>query len=217
MSLFFAYIGSIYILAAQIHSHAFELGEDVGNVPYKFFLETSKFLDNISLIEEHEFVSCANRTPSRASSRLRENLISQTLQEAPQMDHFFHLPLDEAEKKIIISLITTMAEKNVIKLGLMRKTLERKGKRIHHVHPLRFLDYIFSTPHLKSSMHKIRRSSFKWDGFIEGLSKKMKDESISDNLIRYVPGFSQSLNVNSEHVMSYIHKQDWEGLVRFLL
>ena len=153
-----------------------------------------------------------------SSSRLQGHLLfSQTLYDSPETEAFFLLPLDDNEKRVINAMILTIAEKNVIKLGLMRKTIEKKGKRIHHVHPLRFIGYIFATPHLKSSMHKIRKSSFKWDGFIDGFSKKMKEESNSNNLVQYIPGFAQYLDVDVEEVMHYIHKKDWEGLVKFLL
>ena len=135
--------------------------------------------------------------------------------EVPKVDCFSSLTLDEDERRIITSLITTMAERNILKLGLMRKTLERK-QRIHHVPFFKTLADI-STSHLKTCMQKIRKSSFKWDGFIDGLSKKMRDESSHDNLEKYVPGFSEYLAINPDSVMHYISKHDWEGLVRFLL
>jgi hypothetical protein len=154
----------------------------------------------------------------KPTSKLQEQLLcAQTVEDSPQLEFFFSLPLDDNEKRVINAMILTIAEKNVIKLGLMRKTIEKKGKRIHHVHPLRFIGYIFATPHLKTSMHKIRKSSFKWDGFIDGFSKKMKDESNNGNLIQYIPGFAEYLDVDFEECMHYVHKKDWEGFVKFLL
>jgi hypothetical protein len=130
---------------------------------------------------------------------------------------YFKLPLNDTEKKLIYKIITTIADKNPLKLALEKKSLDKKGKRIHQVHPLRFLGYIFSEHRLKSSMKEIRKSHFKWDAFINGLSKKMKEESHRDNLFLYVPGFCEHLNANPDHVMHYLRKHDWEGLVRHLL
>jgi hypothetical protein len=130
---------------------------------------------------------------------------------------FFQLPITDEEKKIIEYIITTMAEKNVIKLALMRKTMEKKGKRIHHVHPFRFLEHVFSNPKLKSAMHKIYKSGFKWDGFLDGFSKKMKEEANKNNLLPYVPGLSKSLNVSSDSISNFIYRRDYEGLVKFLM
>lgn len=165
--------------------------------------------------EDERMIFCSNQ---RSPTLREQSWPKQTLQEvSSQTDIFLQLPLDDNERKLIASIITTMAEKNILKLGLMRKTLEKKGRKIHHVHPLRFLGYIFSTPHLKISMQRIKKSHFKWDGFIDGLSKKMREEAHSDNLARYVPGFAQYLQINADQVMDYIAKHDWEGLVYFLL
>jgi len=45
----------------------------------------------------------------------------------------------------------------------------------------------------------------------------MKDEAGGNNLVPYIPGFSRFLNIESEEVLKFIHKHDWEGLVHFLL
>jgi len=127
------------------------------------------------------------------------------------------LPITEDEKGIIDYIITTMAEKNVIKLALMRKTMEKKGDKIHHVHPFRFLEHVFSNPKLKSCMHKIRKSGFKWDGFIDGFSKKMKEEAQKNNLLPYVSALARALNVNPDQIANFIYKKDYEGLVKFFM
>lgn len=226
-------------------SNADHLSSHANYVPYSFSLPlTENLLDMISvedisenfknlliedpsafalrISESSDVSSDFNETqniPSAASNAsLKEALANaQTLQDPHLENPFFTLPLNEGERKIIASIITTMAEKNVLKLGLMKRTLEKRGKKIHHVHPFRFLGYVFSTPHLKTSMHKIRKSGFKWDGFMDGFAKKMSDEAHHGNLTPYVPGFCQFLNISEAHVMEYVHRHDWEGLVRFLL
>ena len=130
---------------------------------------------------------------------------------------FAQLPISDNQKKIIEYIVTTMAKKNVLQLGLMRKSMERKGDKIYSVHPLKFLQHVFSNQDLKNAMHKIRKSGFKWDGFINGYSKKMKEEARKNHLVPYVPAFAKSLNVREEHVMRYITNRDYEGLVKFLM
>ncbi len=130
---------------------------------------------------------------------------------------FYEMPLLDWEMKTIHKIISSMAEKNVFQLALEKKTIEKKGKKIRHVHPLRFIGYIFGDAHLKRCMHEIKKSFFKWHSFIEGFSDKMKEEHRDDNLERYVPGFAESLGVSSTKVMQYIDDKDWEELVKFLL
>jgi len=128
----------------------------VKNDSYRFFLEASlNLLHNISLNDVYEYASLEKEPQMEASQMklaLREQISSAQTFQASGEDLFLALPIDDNEKKIISSIITTMAEKNVIKLGLMRRTLEKKGKRIHHVHPLRFLGYKKSEEAVLSGM-----------------------------------------------------------------
>jgi hypothetical protein len=132
-------------------------------------------------------------------------------------EHFYQLPLNDKEKRIINTIISTMAEKNIIQLALEKRTMEKKGKKVHHVHPMRFIGHIFSTPELKKGMGKIVKSSFKWDAFVDGFSKRMKEEHSYNNLHRHIPGFCQEVGANPDEVAKFIDKRDWEGLVKSLI
>lgn len=137
--------------------------------------------------------------------------------ESHSVDLYYQLQLVDWEMKTIHKLISAIAEKNVFELALEKKTVERKGKKIHHVHPLRFIGYIFSDPYLKKCMGDIKRNYFKWYSFVDGFSDKMKEEHQQHNLNRYVAGFAQHLDINSDKVKQYIDDKDYEGLLKFLL
>ncbi len=130
---------------------------------------------------------------------------------------FYHLPINEKEKELIEAIVLTMAEKNVFQLAFEKRSLEKKGKRVNGVHPLRFIGHIFSSPELKRAMRTIRKSSFKWDGFLDGFSKRMKLEYEDGNLFPYVSGFSEWIHADPEVVAHYIEKRDWEGLLIALM
>ncbi|HEY5235468.1 MAG TPA: hypothetical protein VIJ14_04760, partial [Rhabdochlamydiaceae bacterium] len=66
-------------------------------------------------------------------------------------------------------------------------------------------------------MYEIKKSYFKWDNFVDGMSKKMREESRNNNLLKYVPGFAKSLDVDPNHVSSYLRNHDWEGFIRYML
>jgi hypothetical protein len=132
-------------------------------------------------------------------------------------DAYQNLPLSSHEAKIITKIITTMAEKNLVQLMFEKRDLERKGKRINPVHPMKFIGYVFADPYLKHCLGQIRKSHFKWDNFIDGYSGRMKEENANNNLMPIVPGFSKALGADPEAVKEFIKNQDWEGLVRFLL
>lgn len=133
------------------------------------------------------------------------------------IEPFYQLPLNEKERRIIRSIFTTMAEKNIFELALVKRSMEKKGKKVTHVHPMRFVGYIFSNHQLRGCMKKIVKSSFKWDAFVDGFSKRMKEEHANNNLHRHIPGFCQEVGADPHAVARFIDKKDWEGLVKSLL
>jgi hypothetical protein len=127
---------------------------------------------------------------------------------------FYQLPITEKEKRMIRVIITTIAEKNILQLAFVKRSVEKKGKKIEHIHPMRFMGYILSSSELRTCLRTIKKSTFKWDAFIDGFSRRMKEEYSNNNLYIYVPGFCQQIGGNQEVVTRYIQKKDWEGLVR---
>lgn len=143
--------------------------------------------------------------------------VSQVNNAVNATESFFSLPLDEREKRFIHSIISTIADKNLVQLVFERGNLEKKGKKIHHVHPLRFMGYILSTPALRAGAKEIRKSSFKWDAFISGFAKRMREELSKGNVYQHLPGFAKQVGSTPEHVKPYVHEKDFEGLVKSLL
>jgi hypothetical protein len=132
-------------------------------------------------------------------------------------DAYESLPITAEEKQKITQLLMTMAENNVFQLLFEKKNLERLGHEINGVHPMRFIGTVFSNPRLKYCMHQIKRSGFKWNGFMDGFSQRFAKEQKEGNINAYVPGFAKAVDVNQEEVQKYIDKHDFEGLVDFLM
>jgi hypothetical protein len=130
---------------------------------------------------------------------------------------FYQLPLTDKEKRFIKIIVMTMAEKNIFQLALERRTLEKKGRKVHHVHPLRFVGFILSDPDLKEGLRTIKKSVFKWDAFVDGFGKRMKEEYGNGNLYQHVPGFAQLVGGNTESICQFLDKKDWEGLLKSML
>lgn len=127
------------------------------------------------------------------------------------------LSISVTDKQNISSILTTMAENNVFKLLFQKKRLEKLGRDINHVHPIRFLGTVFSDQRLIHCMYEIRRSTFKWDGFLDGFSQRFKEEVKAGNVKPYIPGFAAALNIKAEDIQAYINYNDFEGLVIYLM
>lgn len=130
---------------------------------------------------------------------------------------YLALPIEEWEKESIYTIISTMGEKNILQLGLESKSLKKRGKKINHVHPMRFVGYIFSDPYLKKCMSEVKKSAFKWKGFMRGFSKRMEEEFSKNNLFPYVGGFAEQVGVNASDIQVFIDNKDWDGFINFLL
>ncbi|MBS0620580.1 MAG: hypothetical protein JSS61_03875 [Verrucomicrobia bacterium] len=132
-------------------------------------------------------------------------------------ESFYQLPITDKEKQLIHSIITTMADKNIFQLAFVKRSMEKKGDRIHHVHPLRFAGHILSTPELKRALRVVRKSSFKWDAFVDGFAKRMREELGKGNVYPHVFGFAELLHADPQRVKHYIDHRDFEGLLNHLL
>jgi hypothetical protein len=126
------------------------------------------------------------------------------------------LPMTAEESKIIAKLISTMAEKNVVQLMFEKKDLERKGKRVNCVHPLKFIGTICADPYLKHCIQVVRKSHFKWDNFVDGMKRRLKEEAASNNVLPYIQGLASKLKLDANAMLSYVTREDWEGLVTFI-
>jgi hypothetical protein len=160
------------------------------------------------------FIQLANSTEAEPL-RLADNIVVRPINNVlGGTEPFYQLSITEKDKKIISDIITTIAEKNILQLAFIKHSVERKGKKIERVHPMRFMGYILSSSELRSCLKTIKKSSFKWDHFIAGFSRRMKEEYAHDNVYIYVPGFCQQINGDEEAVKRFIKRKDWEGIVK---
>ena len=143
--------------------------------------------------------------------------------EAKAKEIFESLPMTHAQAMMIREIIETVADKNIVQLGWIRSEMEKKGKSVESVHPMRFLGVVFSDPHLKKCMKICNESSFKWDGFLNGSGgtrgfwAKMENEHKRNNLIPHVEGFCLAVKANPEEVESIIKNKGWDKLVLYLI
>lgn len=134
------------------------------------------------------------------------------------VEHTFEeLPLSDQEKVTIEKILHSLAIYNVPKLLWKQKELEKMGRSINHVHPLKFIGYIITDPILRSDLQEVHRSFFKWRGFLDGFRRRMTEEFYKGNLTAYLPGFCDELHVKVEVVEHFIDRRDWEGLVKAIL
>ncbi len=122
----------------------------------------------------------------------------------------------EADRQNIAYIIRTMGENGKLSLLFKQGELKRVGSEINHVHPLKFLEAIFSTPALKDHMRKIQHDYFKWNGFLDGLVPSLNSQTDQGKLMQYVNEFAKQVDSTPEALAPYFQSRDWEGLIRYL-
>ena len=144
---------------------------------------------------------------------------SATLEKLPNNDlgSYDELIITAEARGKIEELLQTMAENNVFQLLFLRKRLEKIGREIDFVHPMRFIGTVFSDPRLVRYMREIRKTSFKWDGFVGGFGKRFKAEIKANNVNDYVPGLAKLLGIKEGGIRIYIEHKNFEGLVLYLM
>ncbi len=123
----------------------------------------------------------------------------------------------ETDKQNIAYIIQTMAENGKLSLLFKQSELKRVGAEINHVHPLKFLEAIFSNPDLKVCMRDIHHDYFKWNGFMDGLVPSLTNHMNQGKLMQYVNEFAMKTNAVPEEIIPYFQSRDWENLVRYLM
>jgi hypothetical protein len=143
--------------------------------------------------------------------------------EAKAKEIFESLPMTPSQAITIREIIETVANKSPLQLAWIKSEMEKKGKSVESVHPLRFLGVVFSDPQLKKYMKICSESVFKWEGFLNGSGgtrgfwAKMENEHKRNNLLPHVEGFSLAVKANPEEVETIIKNKGWDKLVLYLI
>ena len=138
------------------------------------------------------------------------------------VEFYYELPMSEDQQNTAYKLIYKMGNTGYWELFKNRKEMDKMGDKLACVHPLRFIGYLYGHPHLKKCMSKIlddtliRRGFLNGHGKREGFAHRMTKEANKGNLMRYVPGFAQSLGIQASAIEPFFHRHDWEGLLHHL-
>lgn len=134
------------------------------------------------------------------------------------------LAIKDSEAQMIYQIIHIVASNTIGSLLFKQGELEDLGIKVQHVHPLKFLEVVFTNPQLKEDMKNVEEWRLtKLQGFMQGsggtpgFSQKCEKESARNNLLPHVLGFCQAVKAHPDQVRDLIEKKQWEKLVRYLI
>jgi hypothetical protein len=131
----------------------------------------------------------------------------------------FFKPVTESEKKDLHFIMKTMATKSLTSLLKYKSQLEAAGERIDHIHPLRFLETVFSDEELKVYLHNIRKGNSWIKGeFFKGIKNSLQEEMNLGNLTdEMVFDFCFQFEIDPNLLLGHIHNHKWDDLIKTLI
>ncbi len=129
----------------------------------------------------------------------------------------YQAPLAETEKSNITYILTTLAKKSPARLWQEETKLRKKGDKINHLHPFRFLSYIFTNKELLPCIITVTERKLVWREFKKGLYDTLTEESGKNNLVPHLEAFAATVKVNSALLFPSIYQKNWDELVSVLI
>lgn len=130
----------------------------------------------------------------------------------------YYKPLTKQDREDIEKIVTSLAKYTWTELLSHRSSIKKAGDRVDTVHPLKFLECIFTNEKLKAGIHSIRERSKIWSEFSGGLFKSLETESKRNNLTaEQIADFSNALGIDSSKITGSIKKRNWTELFDILM
>ncbi|GAB4226968.1 MAG: hypothetical protein Tsb0021_03470 [Chlamydiales bacterium] len=122
------------------------------------------------------------------------------------------------ESEDIKYILDLLANKPTAKLLFYKSSLDAAGERVNHVHPLRFLEVVFTDEKAKVDILNISKKNWVWKQFINGLGESLNQEKGRQNLTNHqIEDFSSNIGLNSTLIMPSIKQSRWDEMVLLLI
>lgn len=158
-----------------------------------------------------ESIICVNYPRNR-----QKGIIS--INSSPTRDYL--KPLSDSERADITFIITMLGNSSVITLAKNKSAIKQAGDRVDHVHPLRFLECIFTDEAVKVAAHKIPgRLGWISDPFFDGIFSTLSEEAAKDNLKEeFIRDFAAQVKLADVNViLPAIKAQRWNEFYNLLV
>lgn len=130
----------------------------------------------------------------------------------------FDKSLREKDKKDIIYIVTTLGSSSLPSIAKARSSLKKAGSRVDHVHPLRFLQLVFTSEPLKAAIHNMQGRSWVWSEFFDGLKEGLEEEANYNNLKEWqVKVFAEEVKIEFDMIYPLIQGRRWKEFINTLI
>lgn len=182
-----------------------------------------RFLDVIDAMREQEAVSQAADSQSDATLKLDITVTGSEIHAnassySKGQIRNYYTPLSPKEKADVSYILRTLSNSSLVKITSHKSSLKKAGDRIEHIHPYRFLAFVFSNDELIVCMRNLQGRSWVWREFVDGVVGSLRDEASVGNLKpEYVNDFATHIKIDSNQIIPTIVSQRWEDLINLLI
>lgn len=131
-----------------------------------------------------------------------------------ESEPFFALRLTPRDRKNIQLLLTDLADKSYLQLFVAQSSMNRKGDRVRVVHPMRFIGYILSDPHLHRCLKTVEKDAIKYKEFLRGFEEHMIEKESLNEFLLYAPGFAELIDVDVQEVIDILESKNYGDLIK---
>jgi hypothetical protein len=118
-------------------------------------------------------------------------------------------------------IVITLGRYNQLKIGLESSNLKAAGNRIRHLHPLRFLETVFTDEELKVAIRSIPGKTFVDKHFFDpkdGLIGSLDSEYAKGNMPpAFIQDFAKNININVKEIDGLIQQRKWREFIMKLI
>ncbi|OJU80493.1 MAG: hypothetical protein BGO10_06245 [Chlamydia sp. 32-24] len=130
----------------------------------------------------------------------------------------YYGPINEEDKKNLSFILNTLAKENLLKIAKKKSSLTSAGKKIAHLHPLKFLYIVFTDEELKSDINALQNKGWVWNDFKESIVESFAKEKKLGNLKEeYLVDFSSAVNVDPNLFMNSYVNGRWEEMLNSMI
>ncbi|MBS4168435.1 hypothetical protein [Parachlamydia sp. AcF125] len=215
------------LLSSSAFTHEMVLDNAVGEKTVIQIQEKDHFLSLMEVVgayldlqdgEENSELSPSAEKNFNIEVCLSQEGVKAKVSKGKQMQRNYYKGLTQQEREDICYIVKTLAAHNVLEIWGHKSALKKAGDRIDHVHPLRFLECIFSDNELKTSAASLKGKTMVWDDFLKGIKKSLSQEFRNKNLSEpFIQDFAKQVNVDPNLLIPLIQSQEWEKFVNVLI
>lgn len=129
-----------------------------------------------------------------------------------------HLPTTQ-DKSDIRYIVENLSRQSPVWIGLHVAALKRAGDRIEEVHPMRFVEVIFTDESMKVAIRNLRsRGGRYWSEFMSGLRRSFAEERSRGNVHSgHVAELAKAVGIHPDIIQHAVMTGQWDNVVVLLI